>query len=208
LRAARAGLRRSAPSRARRFCHNHQPREPGADDDDVGAGVRLALARAAGLGHNCRHRAHLRHYRVRPLMLHPRPAPITGPLTRRMWARPSQSCAISLVVSLKALRMPAGRTATRCTHTRHCDVSNEISNASLEFSRRESQPGRSAAICRADLTSGRVLPIRGALAKLRYSPYLAECSGLPGMIADEARSTGGVKPGSWAFRLRGARRDL
>jgi hypothetical protein len=61
-----------------KICHNHQPREPGADDDDVGAGVRLALARVAGLGHNCRHRAHLRHYRVRPLMLHPQPAPIPG----------------------------------------------------------------------------------------------------------------------------------
>ena len=87
----------------------------------------------------------------------------------------------------EALRMPAGRTATRCTHTRHCGVSNEISNASLELERRESQAGRSGAICRVDLTSGRVLPKRGALAKLRYSPYLAECSGLPGMIADRAR---------------------
>ena len=26
-------------------------------------------------------------------------------------------------------------------------------------------------------------PKRGALAKLRYSPYLAECSGCPGMFA-------------------------
>ena len=40
---------------------------------------------------------------------------------------------ISLVRSPKALRMPVGRTATRYTHTKHCGVSNEISNASLEL---------------------------------------------------------------------------
>ena len=33
--------------------------------------------------------------------------------------------------------------------------------------------------------------LRGALAKLRYSPYLAECSGLPGMIADHTRAARG-----------------
>jgi hypothetical protein len=33
------------------------------------------------------------------------------------------------------------------------------------------------------------LPKRGALAKLRYSPYLAECSGCPGMFA--VRTGGG-----------------
>jgi hypothetical protein len=54
-------------------------------------------------------------------------------LARRMRTRPSPNCAISLVVSLTALRMPACRTATRCTQTRHCGVSNEISNASLEL---------------------------------------------------------------------------
>ena len=32
-----------------------------------------------------------------------------------------------------ALRVPAGSTATHCTHTRRCGVSNEISNASLEL---------------------------------------------------------------------------
>ena len=40
-------------------------------------------------------------------------------------------------------------------------------------------------------------PAKGfALAKLRYSPYLAECSGLPGMIADHARTPDCGGPGA------------
>jgi len=38
-----------------------------------------------------------------------------GPLTRPMLATPSYSRAIPLVRSPRALRMPAGRTAIRCT---------------------------------------------------------------------------------------------
>jgi len=49
-------------------------------------------------------------------------------------------------------------------------VSNDISNLPLERQRRETRTCRSKAICRPDLTSGPVLPKRGALAKLRYSP--------------------------------------
>src|SRR5271157_4052472 len=81
------------------------------------------------------------------------------------------------VAPRKVSSLPRGHTARadRLHQTAHMGgaaaFSNEISNLPLERWRRESRTCRSRAICCPDLTSGPVLPKRGALAKLRYSPY-------------------------------------
>jgi hypothetical protein len=85
----------------------------------------------------CGHGANLCYHRVRPLMA-PRAGqrPSIGAAHAPDAGKTSQLRDLASGVAegeLKAFRMPAGRTATHCTHTRHCGVSNEISNASLEL---------------------------------------------------------------------------